>query len=1693
MRAHRRRGCARAAVRSVLDSGATRRPARAAGRRNARAHRALNDLNRLLPLGSSGSAWWGVWWGAWCDSSAATPPVQRDPPHCAGCPFAVSLAVYFPPLGSPGSASWGVDDYTATEWLSGCVPDQHVSLDATSVLLKRHASELDPTLNRWDSEAGLADTDLGRITGVRDELEKSRQHKYTKLYHRVEKVLYCEAFTTVSTEEVVAHKAWKSTEEGSVAQQTAAKRLQLLDLWRHMAPRIVWRQPRDERGTRHPLKMHILRARLLKLKAMQLGSLADDIEGYEIESDDYLRGGDYPRGGGDGGEQCPPQPDDLNILRQMRSEFRAGDVGAAARKAQGRGVAPTHLECVQESLRRQNINTPEQDDQLLASGERQETYRTFLDRVCKPEMSAAGVEAKDLDVEIVLKPRSISKVVWGLARGRAIGINGASVAHMKLLFPKHLHKMGEARRTVANLTAEIASYIVSGDMPVQVRQQQARALLIALYKEDPTADRIRQCIDSGSPINSADIDELKLRPICIPATDICVFFKALMTKLSGVSRKVFRRFQHAVFSQPAAAKSVLGTTLMRDKFPNLVGLLCDIRGAYQEISRLACIKALIRVRGLEQLAKAAWAVLSFPTELLMRTLSGFSTIRSAAGVRQGDPISTSCFCAGLQQMLEFVDEWLKNNGPAGQVDSPEDSWAEQGRLVSAFADDMQVWAVEAAINALLESSTWVSDLKSILNLTFNGVKSMLVPAMDTPLDTQLWQEHWRRGSYMPYANKRIAADSPLQSKGFAIQNVEVGTDEYIEAGFKCRVDKAIRHLDRLMELFRAGGSNDRMMTYLILVSCMLPCLDYTTSLSEDVPLMRQCERFDSKMDECMLEVLDAPPFARDSPEYEFMMAIIHLPVRHGGMGLVPRASLCQSGVLQMGQVMLAIPALPDSRVHSDGGGETTVGGLVPSLNEHLGDMTQPNGRWRRFCTAFRYGRFIKNKWMRHKQNYGQNAADGNPLSDRWEAMGATIEAGSKHPRYTAALSKPMKKRTAEALEARAKAIVADGTAKHSPLWHMATAFLQLPHTNSISWFLQLSTLVDVDAISADSLSRAALLPNGSQFRQMCADRNGWPCPTAVRLRMDLSADEVRLIKPTAEFKSIISRQKFDDAVMQNKLDWWDTWDMYAHNPRITLYSSPERNYRHHSITYEVAAALQRAGCHMDFECRRVHRRSGSSSEAKYKPDGVVMMKVTTVVCNEANDKKYYDLGLTDETLAYILETKGQCVERAAGQDGGERVEAVDVRARAVVQSVLNEFKPDDLAIINQFMIIAAVIGFHGNLSKGLLTFIDNIAMLTAIKESHEEGSDPPASHNRFGHSVRYLRYLEIKRLIILRIQIAAGIAFAEGPETMALRSRGMVGGTLADHVTLSSPRGAFLTMRQFTSILQGARRQLDAEALRAQGPPPERSRVTARAAELMQLLYREKNEVRTRKKKAEPTCGKCHTVGHQSNHTACPLHKNHHKWQAKQRRQERDQQQGDADGDGGAHQHDGNDDDSDAGDDARGNDGGHGTGGAGTGGSDMRGGGGSSGSARGACGGGSGARGGRGSGSGARGGAGGSSVGDGGRSADAGNTDSTRGDGSARHHDGSSGGARSRSRATRGGGGSVQRRRSAESAAQRDGSADNTAVVPQGQPPRRRSTSPIQRRSAPAASSARSRSLPAGPFHGTRSHSHTSNTPPAGA
>ena len=142
---------------------------------------------------------------------------------------------------------------------------------------------------------------------------------------------------------------------------------------------------------------------------------------------------------------------------------------------------------------------------------------------------------------------------------------------------------------------------------------------------------------------------------------------------------------------------------MREAYNRHAVLLCDIRKAYNEISRLACIKAILRTRGLDPLARMAWATLSFPTELLLHTVAGNVTILIGAGVRQGDPISTIVFCAGLQQALEAAHNWFVDHGPEGG----DGGWADFGAHVSAFADDFNSHLSSADTNRIVVRVTCV--------------------------------------------------------------------------------------------------------------------------------------------------------------------------------------------------------------------------------------------------------------------------------------------------------------------------------------------------------------------------------------------------------------------------------------------------------------------------------------------------------------------------------------------------------------------------------------------------------------------------------------------------------------------------------------------------------------------------------------------------------------------------------------------------------------------------------------------------------------------------------------------------------------------------------------------------------------------------------------------------------------------------
>ena len=420
-------------------------------------------------------------------------------------------------------------------------------------------------------------------------------------------------------------------------------------------------------------------------------------------------------------------------------------------------------------------------------------------------------------------------------------------------------------------------------------------------------------------------------------------------------------------------------------------------------------------------------------------------------------------------------------------------------------------------------------------------------------------------------------------------------------------------------------------------------------------------------------------------------------------------------------------------------------------------------------------------------------------------------------------------------------------------------------------------MADADIIAADDLTRTKYLPSNIQFRQLVADRCGWPCNTAVQMIREAGEGQVRLIKPSTDFPQLITREAYEAAKAAGKLDYFACWDPYARNPRLGAFASTVRNYRHNSISYELAAMVQRAGYTMDFECRRVCRLSGNSSQPVYKPDGVAALPVATVLQSQAPEEFFRDVGLRGTTSLFLIETKGIASNDQHDYNSmddsfaSSRKEGVDLKANAVVSGVRSAFPGREHRLIDQYTIIPAVVGHYNELSEALDNFVANLAMLTAIKESREEGSDTADTAEQAGETVRYARYRELRRHYTLRIQMAAGIPHAHTPAILAERSRSAIGGSgLADHAELANPKGTHMTIHQFRRHLNASARRLDIRRLRAQGAPLPETEAATRAREYLQTLHRANAEDKTRKPRAPPTCGTCGAQGHTCAARCCP-------------------------------------------------------------------------------------------------------------------------------------------------------------------------------------------------------------------------------
>jgi len=425
----------------------------------------------------------------------------------------------------------------------------------------------------------------------------------------------------------------------------------------------------------------------------------------------------------------------------------------------------------------------------------------------------------------------------------------------------------------------------------------------------------------------------------------------------------------------------------------------------------------------------------------------------------------------------------------------------------------------------------------------------------------------------------------------------------------------------------------------------------------------------------------------------------------------------------------------------------------------------------------------------------------------------------------------------------------------------------MPHGRNASWFLNYTTTACFTDVQNNTASLASDLPNGDSFAELVSNHCGWPSPQAMSIISGAGADHVALIKPDEKHPRYIPTSLYNTLTADGTLDYFDTWDPFAHNVMKHPQCSQDRNFRHNAIGYELGLQVEHAGGKYDTECRRLLLPAGLNNEPPYKPDGVTCLPVPFIMKNAKDDEYYRDIGISDTVQPYIVETKG-----VATYDAGlytHRETAVDHKAAAVKRQITKRFS-DNLCgdLLEPFTVVPAVVGAYNELSKPLHTFVLTLAMLVAVRESRAQGSD--MTQNTTGDSIRYRRYLELSREFVLRIQIAAGLAQAQLPASVALRTKSLVGGAgIADHAQLANPTGSYMNMDQTRRMVLGQRRALNLSRQRAAGARRVPTAASREATEYLRALSRDDAHNKARKPKKPPTCSMCHAQGHRAGANAC--------------------------------------------------------------------------------------------------------------------------------------------------------------------------------------------------------------------------------
>ena len=388
-------------------------------------------------------------------------------------------------------------------------------------------------------------------------------------------------------------------------------------------------------------------------------------------------------------------------------------------------------------------------------------------------------------------------------------------------------------------------------------------------------------------------------------------FRKMVTRANKPVMVNYFEPQQVVFSEAGAAKLVHSMRMLVESNPHFVLVKCDIKNAFNSISRARILQVMDEDDSLQHLV---WhAALSLAPAGPLES-NGKVWGEAADGATQGDPEAGGYFSVGWHPQLRELDRIVSVVGGAARAGC--DDLCVAGPPEVVFPAVEQFWAdIEATCCLHLErSKTEV--------FTWSGVLPPNTPEGLARAGSMIDQE------FLP---------------GFIIYGIPVGDRRYVKHHLALKVQAVAREVGQVLKVLQGEGQ----AIWTVARASTLMKLDYHLALcypSDIVEAAKEMDKLLKNMVECAtgmsIPLLDEGRGVECCPQttvtrlqgrsyQEFML---RLPVRQGGMGLRSMEDVSMAAFV--GGVEQSLPHF------------TGEDGVCQQLTTVLGEMQDVSYRWR---------------------------------------------------------------------------------------------------------------------------------------------------------------------------------------------------------------------------------------------------------------------------------------------------------------------------------------------------------------------------------------------------------------------------------------------------------------------------------------------------------------------------------------------------------------------------------------------------------------------------------------------------------------------------------------------------------------------------------------------------------------------------